>query len=232
MTTSIQSERQRQNGLMKVEARVIAWLCARMPDWVTPNRLTTFGLMGAGVILTSLLLGKENRWWLLGGIIGLAIHWLGDSLDGRLAYYRRRPRKWFGFVLDVLADWASLCTVSMGFVLYLPRYEFLPILFMAIYGSGMLIATLRYKITNCYRIDSGKFGPTEMRLVVAGILLVEIALPQSVILFGGVATLMMLISDVVELRKLLRTADRRDRAEAREFQVKYFPQKNFLAPTD
>jgi phosphatidylglycerophosphate synthase len=97
MPVSIQSERHRQNLLMQLEARVITWLCGRMPEWVTPNRLTAFGLAGAGVVFTALLLGSLNRWWLLGGIIGLAIQWFGDSLDGRLAYYRGKPRKWFGF---------------------------------------------------------------------------------------------------------------------------------------
>lgn len=219
MKASIQSDRKRQNGLMKIEARVIEWLCARMPNWVTPNQLTAFGLIGAGMIFTSLMLGKGNRWWLLGGIAGLTVHWLGDSLDGRLAHFRRRPRKWFGFVLDILADYTSLCVVSAGFALYLSRYKFVPILFMAAYGGGMIIATLRYKITGSYRIDSGRLGPTEMRLVIAGILLVEIALPHSVILFGSLATMLMLMSDIVEVRLLLRTADERDRSEARKLRV-------------
>jgi phosphatidylglycerophosphate synthase len=216
MPASIKFQRRRQNFLMPFEAQTVTWLCCRMPGWVTSNRLTALGIAGAGLIFVALLLGRGERWWLLAGIVGLAIHWFGDSLDGRLAYYRGKPRKWYGFVLDVMADWISLCLVSAGFAVYFSRYKFVPVIFMAAYGAGMLIATTRYKITGKYRIDSGKFGPTEMRLVIAAILLVEIALPQSVIFFGSLATVLMLASDVIEFRRLLQAANRRDRSEKKQ----------------
>jgi hypothetical protein len=112
-----------------------------------------------------------------------------------------------------MADWMALCWVSTGFAFYFPRYKFIPFIFMAAYGAGMLIAATRYKIAGKYRIDSGKFGPTEMRFAIAGILLLEMALPQSVIIVGSLATLIMLANDAIEFRQLLRTADRRDRSE-------------------
>ncbi|MCG3120797.1 MAG: hypothetical protein ALAOOOJD_03639 [bacterium] len=219
MNNAIRNDRQRKNVLKNWETQAVTWLCSRMPPGVTSNQLTAFGLAGSGVIFTALFLGRAQRWWLLGGILGLAIHWFGDSLDGRLAYYRRQPRKWFGFVLDLMADWISLCLISAGFAVYFPRYKFIPITFMAAYGAGMLIAATRYKITGRYRIDSGRFGPTEMRLLIAAILVVEIALPQSVMLCGGFALLGMVSSDVVEFRRLLRTANKRDRVEAGKRQL-------------
>jgi phosphatidylserine synthase len=42
------------------------------------------------------------------GYFGFAINWFGDSLDGRIAYYRNTPRKWYGFALDCIMDWLSL----------------------------------------------------------------------------------------------------------------------------
>jgi phosphatidylglycerophosphate synthase len=231
MPASIQSERRRQNFLMAFEAQTVAWLSSRMPRWVTSNRLTALGIAGAGLVFVALLLGRGERWWLLAGIVGLAINWFGDSLDGRLAYYRGKPRKWYGFALDVMADWISLCLMSAGFAFYFARYKFVPIIFMAAYGAGMLVATTRYKITGKYRIDSGKFGPTEMRLVIAAILLVEIALPQSVIFFGSLATLLMLASDVIELRQLLQTADRRDRVEKKRMMKINVPSDAFRRST-
>lgn len=214
MNSAIRNDRKRENALRNWETQTVTGLCSRMPRWVTSNQLTTFGLAGSGMIFTALFLGQSNHWWLLGGIIGLAIHWFGDSLDGRLAYYRRRPRKWYGFVLDMMADWISLCLISAGFAIYFPRYKFIPIIFMTAYGAGMLIAATRYKINGRYRIDSGKFGPTEMRLLIAAILVIEIALPQSVILCGSFATLGMVCSDAAEFRRLLHSANKRDRAEA------------------
>jgi phosphatidylglycerophosphate synthase len=228
MPASIQSERQRQNFLMRLEAQTVAWLCGRIPRWATSDHLTSFGIVGAGLVFVALLLGRSQRWWLLAGIVGLAINWFGDSLDGRLAYYRGKPRKWYGFVLDIMADWISLCLMSAGFAVYFTRYKFVPIIFMAAYAAGMLIAMTRYKITGNYRIDSGKFGPTELRLVIAIILLVEIIFPQSVILFGGFATLIMLTSDAVEFHRLLQAANRRDCAEKKEQRLRSTAERSFV----
>ena len=65
MPASIQSERRRQNFLMTVEAQTVAWLCRRMPKWITSNRLTAFGIAGAGLVFIALLLGRSEHWWIL-----------------------------------------------------------------------------------------------------------------------------------------------------------------------
>lgn len=214
-TNNSGSDRQRSNWLKQQETVAVNWLCRHTPRFITSDMLTTLAILGSAGIFTALLLAKQNRVWLLAGIAGLAVQWLGDSLDGRLAYYRNRPRKWYGFVLDICADWLSLCVVTAGLVVYFPAFKFIPIVLMAAYAGRMLIAALVYKITDEYRIDSGKIGPTEARLIMAAALLLEILVTGSLFWLASAATFLLLLIDVREFLRLLRSADARDRAEKR-----------------
>jgi hypothetical protein len=49
----------------------------------------------------------------------MAIQWFGDSLDGRIAYYRNTPRKWYGWLLDMNLDWISTAMMTAAYVIYL-----------------------------------------------------------------------------------------------------------------
>lgn len=205
--------RERSNWLMQREQRALAWLCRRTPAFVTSDMLTVLGLAGSGIIFMSIMMAQANRLWLLGAIIGLSIHWLGDSLDGRLAYFRNRPRKWYGFALDIVVDWISLCIVAAGLAIYFASLKFIPVIFMVAYGARMLIAVLSYKILEVYRIDSGKIGPTEVRILTALALCLEMFLPGSLLAVTSLATVLLLGVNVFECYQLLQSANARDKAE-------------------
>lgn len=205
-------ERQRSNWLMAQEQRAIAWLCPRIPASISSNALTVLGILGSVLIGSALLLGKQQREWLWLGIFGLAVNWFGDSLDGRLAYYRKRSRKWYGFALDMMSDWISLSCMTLALAYYLP-WPMVPQMLAAAYGARMLLALLQYKITRQYRIDSGKLGPTEARLIMAMAFVGEIFLPTSLLWLSLLALLLLLLVDTFEFLQLLRHADTRDRVE-------------------
>lgn len=203
-------DRIRTNLLKNAEHRLIQYLCERMPAWVTPNLLTAFGFLGSLVILLGLWLGIENRALLVLSIFGLAVHWFGDSLDGRLAYFRNTPRKWYGFSLDINADWTAVCIIALGFYLYLPMYKFVALVFVAAYGGSIIIALLRYRVTNHYTIDCVYFGPTELRILLAMMLLVEIFKPGVLLPLGIAGSVLLIAINLLETSKLLKQADRKD----------------------
>lgn len=89
--------------------------------------LTLIGTLGSGLVFLAFVLGAYvANWYLLLGIIGLAINWLGDSLYGRLAYYRNIPRCWYGFPLDIIADWIGIVLIGFGYYLeYQTKINFL-----------------------------------------------------------------------------------------------------------
>lgn len=205
--------RVRKNILKHLEAQAVSWLCPRLPKWVKPDLLTGFGFVGSTVVFFGLYFGQSSRLWLLLSVAGLIMHWFGDSLDGRLAYYRNTPRKWYGFSLDVLVDWSSASIMALGFYLYLPLFKLIALLFVAAYGGSMIIALLRYRVVDQYIIDSFALGPTELRIFLATILLLEIFLPMTLLYAGAGATLLHIVANTLESYRLLLAADQRDRRE-------------------
>lgn len=84
--------------MKKSEQKTIAFLVQYVPSFISSDMLTAIGLVGNLILGLSFILGAFlSPYFLLLGIIGSFINWYGDSLDGRLAYYRNTPRKWYGF---------------------------------------------------------------------------------------------------------------------------------------
>ncbi len=211
----ISQDRDRTNLFKGYEQKLIAWLVTRIPSWMTSNMLTFIGFMGNFIVFVSLGLGKyvDHRLLLL-NIAGFAISWFGDSLDGRVAYYRKKPRKWFGFSLDLTTDWLGTLLMGWGYIVYAPNeWEILGFAFVVFYGWEILTTLLRYKITNKYSIDSGLLGPTEVRIVLSIIFTLEVFVRDSIYISGLIAVLILLISNVVEFIRILKYADALDKQE-------------------
>ena len=213
----ITKDRDRTNILKKHEQNSIAFLVQRLPAWMSPNILTGIGLIGSLTTMASLILAYYfGRIYLLLGILGFIINWFGDSLDGRLAYYRNTPRKWYGFSLDFIVDWLTNICIGFGYIVYVDKFELLGFGFVVLYGWAMMMALLRYKIINKYTIDSGIFGPTEVRIILSFVLLLEVLIKDSIIYSSAVACLVLLILNIKDFRNLLIFADQRDKQEKEE----------------
>jgi hypothetical protein len=177
--------------------------------------LTGLGLAGSFITAGSFLLATYfQREWLLLGILGFLLNWFGDSLDGRLAYYRNCPRKWYGFSLDFLVDWLTNILIGYGYIVYVGgQWELFGFIFVILYGGEMMMALLRYKIVDEYTIDSGMLGPTEARILLSLILVFEVVLPDSIIYSSALACAVLLVLNIKDFRNLLRMADQRDKSE-------------------
>jgi len=213
----ISQGRERTNILKKHEQRLIAYLVQHIPSWISSDILTTIGFSGNVIVFLSFLLAVYvNKYLLLLNVIGFIISWFGDSLDGRVAYYRKKPRKWYGFSLDLTTDWLGTILIGLGFVVYSDRISmFIGFLFVVMYGWEMITTLLRYKITDKYSIDSGIFGPTEVRILISMILVIEVIFPGSIRYFSAMACLILMIANIVDFKKLLKLADQRDNEERR-----------------
>jgi archaetidylinositol phosphate synthase len=159
--------RVQESWLAAAEKRALLWLSARTPDRIGPDHLTVLGFVaqiGAGVCYA---LAARNRWALLGVIACLALNWLGDSLDGTLARVRQRLRPRYGFYVDHMVD--SLGALALMGGLALSGYMHPAI------AIGLLIAFLTLSIQSYlathtlgeFRISFWRFGPTELRLLLA-----------------------------------------------------------------
>src|SRR5690606_35564766 len=124
---SLFKERKRTNLLRSVEQRAISYLVTKISNFITPNILTGIGFLGGVMVLGGFVLASYlDRSYLLLGVLGLFVNWFGDSLDGRIAYYRNIPRKWYGLSLDIIMDWINTVIMGLGFIIYLGEgYELL-----------------------------------------------------------------------------------------------------------
>lgn len=212
---SISQGRERTNLLRKYEQKAIAYLVQIIPGWISSDMLTGIGFVGSIVVLLAFILAATlGNAWLLLGVAGFFISWFGDSLDGRIAYYRKIPRKWYGFSLDLTVDWLGIILMGLGFLFYAPgNWKIVGFVFVVLYGWEMITALLRYKVTGNYSIDSGIFGPTEVRLVISALLVLEVLVQGSIQYSALVACVVLFIINLIDFVKLLGLADVRDREE-------------------
>lgn len=204
--------RNRTNIFKTSEQKFIAYLVQRMPKWLSSDMLTAIGFLGSILTFASFLLAFYiHPTFLLLGVLGYFVCWFGDSLDGRIAYYRHIPRKWYGYALDIIVDWLGVILIGLGFVVYVDgAWEIVGFLFVVLYGWEMLTTTVKYKITGKYSIDSGLFGPTEVRIILSLILIIEVLFHNSIQYISLVTTLLLLVSNIVDTTKLLKVADECD----------------------
>ena len=210
----ISPDRKRTNLMRVPEQAAIAFLCRYMPPFISSDMLTFIGFLASFVIFFGFWLAKGNPYYLSISIVGFAFQWFGDSLDGRIAYYRNTPRKWYGFALDLSMDWVSTVMMGLGFYFFLDdEYKLLAFFFIGAYAWTMLLTLLKYKITDQYSIDSGLLGPTELRIGICGVLLSSMFYPSVLTIFATVLIGVVMVINLIEFTKVLQLGNQRDRSE-------------------
>jgi phosphatidylglycerophosphate synthase len=160
-------ERIQQSWVAGIEKRALIWLAERTPARINPDHLTALGLtaqIGAGVCYA---LSRSYPLALLAVIACLSLNWLGDSLDGTLARTRQQLRPRYGFYVDHMVD-------SFGSLALMGGLSVSGFMHPAI-AIGLLIGFLMLSIQSYlaahtlgeFRISLWKFGPTELRILLA-----------------------------------------------------------------
>lgn len=159
--------RVQESWVAGAEKHTLLWLAARTPERINPDHLTALGLaaqIGAGVCYA---LAATNRLALLGVIVCLGLNWLGDSLDGTLARFRQRLRPRYGFYVDHMVDSFGALALMGGLALSGYMHPWIAL--------GLLIAFLMLSIQSYlathalgeFRLSFWRFGPTELRILLA-----------------------------------------------------------------
>ena len=148
-----------------LERPALQWLAAHMPAWMNPDILTGIGVVGAVIIFFSYWLSNEVPAFLWVASLGFVINWFGDSLDGTLARYRKIERPKYGFFVDHTVDCFSEVLVVMG--LGLSPYVTFSVACLALIGYLLMsvLVCIRTYVYGVFQISYGKFGPTEVRVV-------------------------------------------------------------------
>jgi archaetidylinositol phosphate synthase len=162
-----QAKREQHSFLAPLEKRCLIWLAGHAPRWINSDHLTLLGLvamLGAGL---SYWWARSNPIGLYAVIVCLALHWLGDSLDGTLTRVRNCQRPRYGFYVDHVVDAFGALFVLGGLALSGFMSERIAL--------GLLIAYLMLSIEvylatyalGTFQISFWKFSPTELRILLA-----------------------------------------------------------------
>lgn len=162
-----EAKRTQGSFLAGLEKRALAWMATRTPAWINSDHLTLLGLLamtGAGL----------GYWWsrtnpagLYAATAGLAVNWLGDSLDGTLARIRNCQRPRYGFYVDHVAD-------AFGALFLLGGLAFSGYMSPAI-AIGLLVSYLLLSIEvylasytlGDFKISYFRMSPTELRILLS-----------------------------------------------------------------
>jgi archaetidylinositol phosphate synthase len=166
----VEYKRDKQNAIntgltANIEEKAKEWICPRIPKWVNSDMLTGLGIIASIIIAISFVLGFFNRYYLILVVIGLLLHWFGDSFDGSLARYRKKTRPNYGYYIDHIVD--SIAVLNFGLGLGLSGFVKIEVgfLFVIMYLILMIHVELVTYVQNEFKYSFGLIGPTEYRII-------------------------------------------------------------------
>jgi phosphatidylglycerophosphate synthase len=167
--------RVQENVLARSERRLLNWICARMPGWVTPDMLTMLGMVGAFLVLAGYVASNLGPEWLWLAIAGYVVQWFGDSTDGSLARWRKIERPRYGYFLDHSCDGlvTTMVVVGIGFSPHVAM-EF-ALVALAGYLLLSIHAYLSVRVLGELKLSYLNAGPTELRFVLIALTLTMMA---------------------------------------------------------
>ena len=153
--------------LAAAEKRLLVRLAGLLPPRVNSDHLTALGaiaMLGAGLCYAA-----AARWpgALILAVVMLALNWFGDSLDGTLARVRRHERPRYGFYVDHVLDAVGILLVIGGLVAGGFLSGGVAALFLLAYYLLTIEIALATHTLGTFRIAYWKFGPTELRILLA-----------------------------------------------------------------
>jgi archaetidylinositol phosphate synthase len=138
-----------------------------MPTWVTPNYLTALGFIGAVIVFVGYTLVPIHPGLVWVATAGLAINWLGDSVDGALARYRGIERPRFGFYLDNSIDVLEQFLVVLGLALSGILKSDIALLGLVVFFMMSILTLIRDKVVGEFTLAYNGVGLTELRVMFA-----------------------------------------------------------------
>jgi archaetidylinositol phosphate synthase len=149
------------------ERKALAWLAMRLPARVNSDHLTLLGFIAMFLAGASYALARTQRWGLILAIFFLALNWFGDSLDGTLARLRNKQRPRYGFYVDHMIDTFGGFFLMGGLALSgFIDWRIALGMFVAFLMLSVQVYLATYTV-GTFQLSFAKFGPTEIRILLA-----------------------------------------------------------------
>jgi phosphatidylglycerophosphate synthase len=151
--------------LAEPERRLLRAIASRLPAWISSDHLTLLGVLAAtGTGVAYALSGRHPAALWVASVL-LVVNWLGDSLDGTLARVRHAERPRYGYYLDHAVDAYATAAIGLGLGLS-PFVSFGVVLgLVVVYLVLSINVYLESAVFGAFRLGYGRFGPTEVRLI-------------------------------------------------------------------
>jgi archaetidylinositol phosphate synthase len=162
-----EAKRVHTSVLAAAEKRCLVWMAGKLPLWLNSDHLTTLAgvaMAGAGICYW---VGPTSVTAMLLAILMLALNWFGDSLDGTVARVRHHERPRYGFYVDHVLDVVGILFLLAGFALGGFMTPVVAAGFLVAYYLLMVEIALATHAVGVFRISFWKFGPTELRILLA-----------------------------------------------------------------
>lgn len=203
-----------------LERPALKWLCEHSPDRLTPDMLSTIGLVGAALAFLGYVLSNLHPAYLLISSFGMLVNWYGDSMDGSLARYRKIERPRYGFFVDHTLDAVAQLIIFLGFAASpFARFD-VAISTLLVYYLMDILVLARTCVQGEFKITYGKIGPTEVRVLVVLINTIlmfwnpvvklwlgDFRMYDLVLIVVGVSFFGVFLSEMLRLTKWLRDLD-------------------------
>jgi archaetidylinositol phosphate synthase len=152
----------------KIEQAIISFIAPRIPKFIGPDALTMLALLAAVGIGISYFFAMQYRQLYLVAAALYFVHWLGDSLDGRIARDRGIGRPRYGHYVDHIIDSVSVAVILGGLT---ASATTLTASWLWVVTGFLLLMThafLKASVTGKFELSLGAVGPTEARIIGAG----------------------------------------------------------------
>jgi phosphatidylglycerophosphate synthase len=151
--------------ITRAEKKALLWLAERTPEKVNSDHLTALGALGMLFAGLSYVWSRYCHYGLLLSCVFLFVNWLGDSLDGTLARFRKRQRLRYGFYVDHVIDCFGVTALLGGMALSGYMHPLIAASLLVAYlllSSEIFLAT--YSVGR-FEMSYFHFGPTELRIL-------------------------------------------------------------------
>jgi archaetidylinositol phosphate synthase len=162
-----EAKRVHTSVLAEAEKRLLVWMAERLPRAINSDHLTTLAGVSMAVAGACYWIGPASPAAMLTAIGMLALNWFGDSLDGTLARVRHHERPRYGFYVDHVLDVVGILFLLAGFALGGFMTPLIAAGFVVAYYLLMVEIALATHAVGTFRISFWKFGPTELRILLA-----------------------------------------------------------------
>ena len=202
-TQYCEAKRIHTSVLAAVEKRCLIWIAERLPSRINSDHLTLLAgvaMAGGGLCYW---IGPDSTAAMLVAIGMLVLNWFGDSLDGTVARVRHLERPRYGFYVDHVLDVVGILFLLGGFALGGFMTPVIAAGFLVAYYLLMVEIALATHAVGTFRISFWKFGPTELRILLAVGTLQLLRSPYVTI--AGERLLLFDVAGVVAIGALLLT---------------------------